>query len=444
VAAFVQQDSIYQIVDYSGDYTLNAGNVLQSDKARLSVDFGYLSAIFRGITDGNGNNRFERGESGTVNIALTSLAPFADAHNISLRVSSLCEYVEVADTSFAIDLIPVNDTVYLPINIHVHDFDVPQMASLELSYSWDGILSRIDTIQFKIGIDSVLVWDGSYDNNLKNYLKPFIDSLNFAYEWFSEADSGKPYLYEDYRTIFYISGQRFPDSSDANLLISAIDYGKNLIISGQNIAESFNSIFPDFLTNYIGITLISNSTTDRKLIGAGNIFALDDSVVIGGSGAYANQNSKDVIDIITGSGALPILYYRALTGSDADSVAGVYMVCPSGNRVIFLGFGAEGVGSLGTYLTKKNFLATLFGLRSDVSENSKISVSNTIILKSGQEIKLDENINKVFLVGVDGRLISEIKTLRGKVVISDLKGGIYYLIYEDTKGLQKKKVLVVD
>lgn len=217
-----------------------------------------------------------------------------------------------------------------------------------------------------------------------------------------------------------------------------------MIISGQNIAESFNSIFPDFLTNYIGITLISNSTTDRKLIGAGNIFALDDSVVIGGSGAYANQNSKDVIDIITGSGALPILYYRALTGSDADSVAGVYMVCPSGNRVIFLGFGAEGVGSLGTYLTKKNFLATLFGLRSDVSENSKISVSNTIILKSGQEIKLDENINKVFLVGVDGRLISEIKTLRGKVVISDLKGGIYYLIYEDTKGLQKKKVLVVD
>lgn len=444
VAAFVQQDSIYQIIDYGNSYILNAGNVIQSGKGKLTVDFGYVTAICSGITDSNGNNRFERNESGTVNIALTSRAPFADAHDVILRVRSLNNYVDVIDTAFNFPIIPVNDTVYLPINIQVHNFDIPQMASLELYYSWDGLLSRVDTIRFKIGIDSVLVWDGSYDNVLKNYLKPFIDSLNFAYEWFSEADSGKPYLYEDYRTILYVSGQRFPDVSDANLFISAINSGKNLIISGQNIAESFNSVSPNFLSDYIGITLISNNTTDRKLIGTGNIFGHSDSALIGGSGSYPNQNSKDVIDIIAGSDVLPILYYRALTGSDVDSIAGILKLYPSGNRVIFLGFGVEGVGSSGTYLTKKNFLGKLFGVNIGIDEQIEPSFHETLVLKRGEELKLSKNVNKVFLYSADGRLIKEISASGGRITFSESKAGIYYLIYEDDRRLIRKRLLLLD
>ena len=444
VVAFVQQDSIYPIVDYSGSYTLNAGNVLQSDKARLTVNFGYLTSIFRGISDANSNRRFERNENGTINLALTSVAPFSDAHNVILRVRSLNQYLTVMDTLFNYSVIQVNDTVEIPVNVQVGNFDAPQFANIVLDYSWDGIMSKIDTIQIKLGVDTVLVWDGSYDSNLKSYLKVFIDSLNFAYEWFSEADSGKPYLYDDYRTILYISGQRLPDTVDANMLINAVNSGKNLIISGQNIAESFNAVYPSFLTDYVGINLIAPNTGDRKLKGSGTIFSANDSILIGGSGAYANQNSKDVIDVISGSGTLPILYYQALTGSDLDSVAGVLKIHPSGNRVLFLGFGVEGVGSSGTFMTKKNFLATLFGIPSGIDEHIKPVKLKALVVKRGQWVKLDDSISEVYLYSADGRLLDGIKVEKGKIDVSCLKEGVYYLIYRSDRGLSRNKIVIVE
>jgi thiol-disulfide isomerase/thioredoxin len=444
VAAFVQQDSIYQIIEYNGSYTLNAGNVLQSGKARVTVNFGYLQAMFRGISDANNNRRFERNENGIINLALTSVAPFSDAHNVVLRIRSLNQYLSVLDTMFNYSVVPVNDTVEVPVQVQVGDFDNPQYAKLVLDYSWDGILSRVDTIQIKIGVDTVLVWDGSYDNSLKNYLKPFIDSLNFAYEWFSEADSGKPYLYNDYRTIFYVSGQRLPDNTDANLFISAINDGKNLIISGQNIAESFDTLNPSFLRDYLGVTFVAANTGDRKLKGTGTVFSTNDSVVIGGAGAYSNQTSKDVIEVVAGSGSLPILYYRALTGSDADSVAGVYRIHPSGSRIIFLGFGVEGVGTSGTYMTKRNFLATLFGINSSVGEQFGPSKFNTLFVKRGQLLKFDDNLSEVRFYSADGRLMDKVKVHNGVMDLSELKSGVYYLIYKSDKGYNKKRVVIIE
>lgn len=222
-------------MEYNG-YTLNASDVLQSAKARVRVNYGHVKFIFRGIQDQNGNRRFERNENGFLRVSFTALPPFLNAHNVHLSFSSLDSSLLIGSYPTVIDSIAVNDTVNLNIPVSVSDFDSPHYASIVVNYTWDNYMSGSDTVVLKIGVDTVLVWDGSYDAGLSNYLRPFLDSLGLKYEWQSEADSGKPYLFEDYRTVLYVSGQVLPDTSTINYLRNIINLGKNVIISSQNFA----------------------------------------------------------------------------------------------------------------------------------------------------------------------------------------------------------------
>jgi len=177
-------------------------------------------------------------------------------------------------------------------------------------------------------------------------------------------------------------------------------------------------------------------------MGTGHIFALTDSALFGGSGALSNQNSKDVIGVISGSGTIPILYYRAISGSDVDSVAGVYRALPSGSRVIYLAFGVEEIGSSGTFMTKKDFLQRLFiGLTNVKDERNKI-VLKDILLRSGTPLNLPTGVNKVYVYSVDGKLVKTLENTGNGIKI-DWPSGIYYLVVEREGHWERRKMIVV-
>ncbi|HOL23951.1 MAG TPA: T9SS type A sorting domain-containing protein [Candidatus Hydrothermia bacterium] len=447
-AAFVQSDSIYTIRDYDNQYSLNAGKVIQSGKGRVQVDFGNVIAIFDGIEDENGNRRLERNESGTANISFTSVEPFSDASNVNISVISLDPDLTVSNGSYSFSIIPAGDTVSVQVDLQASNFSSPHMSSLQVSYSWDGSFNEVDTFRFKLGVDSVLIWDGSFDANLTNYVRPYVNSLGFVYEWQSEADSGKPFLYDDYRHILYIAGQTYPDISVFSWLKSAIDEGKNIIISGQNIAERAETVDPEFLSDYLHIELIETNTADRKLKGTGIVFTINDSCLFGGSGAYNNQTSKDVIRANYAEGVIyPILNYRSLTDTqDQDSIAGVYLETTSGSRVIFLSFGVEGVGSTGNYITKTTFMSRLFqGIITSISEPQIDNLATNNIVRSGTFLSLEKGfVGDVFLYTADGRLVKTLKADDGNIKLDNtLKPGIYFLFYNNRGNSNRQKLVIL-
>ncbi len=447
VAAFVQHDSIYQIRDYNNNYTLNAARVLQSHKARVRVNYGYLTTTFGGYSDENNNRRLERNESGYVHIRISNAPTFVEAQNVIISPISLNPYLTFLEDSISGLVIAPGQTETVSIPVQVGNFPYPQMARFAIQLQWDNNFSRVDTFQFKIGIDSVLVWDGSLDSYLKNYTLQYIDSVGCAYEWYSEADSGRPYIYDEYTTILYLSGQQLPDTGVFNMLQYLIDSGRNLIISGQNIVQSATSNDPDFLQNYLGVSFLAPNTGDRKLKGTGIIFETTDSAIIGGGGAYNNQNSKDVIDTLPGSNALPILFYRALSGSDADSIAGIYRELPGGNRLIFLAFGMEGVGTQSSFnITKAQFYRRLFlGISTGAKEAVRPIVGKRTILKSGQVLKVGSDVKEIHLFSPDGRFVKVITpSSSGEIRLDNLKSGIYYLIYQTKDGdTQRERLIIV-
>ncbi|MGB9824281.1 MAG: T9SS type A sorting domain-containing protein [Candidatus Hydrothermia bacterium] len=441
VATFVQNDSIYQIMDYSGSYTLNAGNVIQAAKARLTVNYGYVTSRFAGVDDSNNNRRLERNESGTLRIIFKNNPPFNVAHNINISFVSLDPYLNILNPVHQISTLAAGDSVTVSVNVEALDFPEPHFARIVANYNWDGILSRSDTFSFKVGVDTVLVWDGSGNITVASNIKTYMDSLPFHYEWHSEADSGKPYLYDDYRTILYISGQVIPDTSVINYLKTIINSGKNLIISSQNIAEAANTLDPGFLSSYLGVRFLTPNTGDRKLIGAGFIFEPQDSAIFGGTGAVANQTSKDVIEVISGS-AQPVLYYRALSGSDVDSVAGIYRVHSSGSKILHLSFGIEGIGTTGTYLSKRVFMERLFIGLTGINERGGVSAFSSRVLKSGDIVRIPEKTISLRIYSADGKLIRMEKPTSTRVRLN-LETGIYFLLIEGEKGSYREKVVIV-
>ncbi len=441
VAAFVQSDSIYQISDYSGSYTLNAGNVIQAAKARLTVNYGYVTSRFAGVNDFNNNRRLERNESGTLRIIFRNNPPFNTAHNINVSFVSLDPYLNILNPVHQISTLGAGDSVIVSVNVEALDFPEPHFARIVANYNWDGILSRSDTFSFKVGVDTVLVWDGSGNITVASNIKTYMDSLPFPYEWHSEADSGKPYLYDDYRTILYISGQVTPDTSVINYLKTIINSSKNLIISSQNLAEAANTLDPGFLSNYLGVRFVAPNTGDRKLIGAGFIFEPQDSAIFGGVGAVANQTSKDVIEVISGS-AQPVLYYRALSGSDVDSVAGIYRVHSSGSKILYLPFGVEGIGTTGSYLPKKVFMERLFVGSTGINEREGVSALSSRVLKSGDVVIIPEKTVSLRIYSADGKLIRMEKPASTRVILN-LETGVYFLLIEGEKGSYREKVIIV-
>lgn len=441
IAAFVQSDSTYSIRDYSDSYNLVAGNILQASKARLRVNYGNVGMVFRGLIDFNGNRRLERNENGVIRLGFSSNTPFSTAHDVNISISSLDPYLTVQTGSFYLDSIQIGDTVEIGVNVTALNFPEPHISKLVVNYSWDGILSRVDTVRLKLGVDTVLVWDGSYNAGVASNIRIYVDSLGFVYEWQSEADSGKPYIYPEYRTVLYVSGQVMPDTSVINRLKAVISSGKNLIISSQNLGERANIVDPDFLNLTLGVSFLSPNTSDRKLMGTGNMFSLSDSAIIGGSGSYANQNSKDVIEVIGGSGSLPILFYRTLSGNDVDSVAGIYKISPSGSRIIYLAFGIEGVGNITGYMTKRDFMTKLFEGVSNVREATFAKGCDTQVLRYGSFIKLPAGVSKMKIYSIDGRIARAFPEVPSSIMI-DLSPGLYYLTFEKEGSLIKRRILI--
>lgn len=142
-------------------------------------------------------------------------------------------------------------------------------------------------------------------------------------------------------------GKNALSQSDINLLKSFFDNGGRMYMIGAEIAwgladpqapsyGSPNDI--DFLHTYLHADYINDDNPNTTVRGFAND-PIGDGLYFSFTSGIQNQDTPDQISPRTG--AVPILYY----GSDQSAIAGI-RYADKKNRLVYLGFGLEGMGAL--------------------------------------------------------------------------------------------------
>ncbi len=425
----------------------NTKEVLQSEIVRLPIDYGYLKLVNNWYSDsiGNGNNRLEPVDSAIYFFTITNIPPYNTATDINIHLYSSDTFLHFNASSFHFDSLQVNDTITFFTKI-ISSGGPSRMSELYLEMESDsGRFHIVDTLYLKVGFDSLLVWDATENKMLKDYVLPYLDDLQVTYDFYSETDSGIPDLYPEYKYLIYFSGNKTPTSSDIERLKDYMDEGISAFITGQNIAKSQDSIF---LTHYLKVRFLYDTTLDLLTKGAGFIFNPEDTIFLTGQGSAMNQSSKDVIEPLPGT--IPILYYRKYGNvSDTDTAAAVAYDDGS-KKVVFFAFGYEGTGEL--KIGKKEVLRRVLnylGYSISGIEEKGLSFSHTpervIFLSSSiMRVPLKYNGKKYVIYDPAGARQCEGKVKDGIIRLpSYMKNGIYFLkIQNDTQSVVRRLLLV--
>ncbi len=419
--------------------------VFQAEWKRFEVNYGDLKVLNFSYSDsiGNNNGRLEPDDSAVFNIGIYNHPPYNTADYVCISLWTDDSTLIFSDTSFYFDSIGTHDTVYIS-SIGRALSSSPHSSNIYLRMVSDsGSFDKTDTFTIKIGIDSLLVYDATDNRNIRNYVLPYLDTLNVSYDFQSKIDSGKPIIYPDYKYIFYYTGSQIPDSQDIEFLENSMNNGKNMFISGQNIAKTQDSLF---LTDYLKVKFLYDTTLDLLARGAGFIFNPEDTIFLTGQGSAMNQYSKDVIEPL--SGATPILYYRKYRDTtDLDTVAAV-AYDDGTKRVVFFAFGYEGTGEL--RIGKKEILRRVLNYLgyniSGIAEKTALSTksSGAIILHSStlriQGVKEHDRYTVYNAAGIR-KYQGYIKDGRIKFP-EDLKDGIYFVKLSGNNNEIKRVVLL--
>lgn len=415
IIAFVQNDSTKE--------------VLQANMVRIPVDYGKLALVSHRYSDsiGNNNSRLEPGDSAIFYFTITDLPPYATANWVHINISSDDPQIHIETPNMYIDSITVYDTITVSTMVKCTGGTTRFVNLFFEMFSDSGAFHSIDTLSIKIGFDSLIVWDGTQNKTLREYVLPYLNELGVSYDFHSQIDSGLPKIADAYKYIIYYSGNSTPSQEVISLLEEFMDSGINAFITGQNIASTQDSVF---LEDYLRVRFLYDTTTDLLVIGTGNLFYPEDTVFLTSTGSAMNQYSKDVIEPLPG--AEPILYYRKYNQSDSDTTAGL-AYDDSTKRVVFFAFGYEGMGTLGT--GKKEVLRRVLNYLgysiSNVREDERmqhLKNANTFLIFSSK-IYLQDVPNTVFRIySPSGRLTSHGYVHNNLLKIPrNLKNGVYFV-----------------
>ncbi len=421
--AFVQNDS--------------SREVIQASMIRIPVDYGKLVLLGHRYTDsiGNNNRRLEPEDSAIFYFTITDVKPYNTAKWVNISISTDDPFIDIETPSMYLDSITVQDTVTISTKVRCTGGNTRFVNLFFEMTSDSGKFYSMDTISVKVGFDSLLVWDGSINKTLRDYVLPYLDELGVHYDFQSQIDSGRPYIMDAYKYLMYYSGNNTPDSPTIALLEEFLDSGVNAFITGQNIASTQDSIF---LTNYLRVRFLYDTTLDLLVVGTGNIFYPQDTVFLTSGGSAMNQYSKDVIEPL--SDAIPLFYYRKYNQPDSDTVAAV-AYDDGTKRVVFFAFGYEGMGTvkMGKKEALRRVLNYLGYSISEVKEktvNKRPSYGRTIVARSlSLPIPLTEG-STVSVYSKDGSLKFKKTIYRGILDLpEDLANGVYFI---KVKGKEEK------
>ncbi len=190
--------------------------------------------------------------------------------------------------------------------------------------------------------DVFLVGEDSAD--YQQYYQASLDSLGMtANAWNTVTKGPAPFpagtKFRKKTVIYFTATKNTPiDNRGLDSLHAALGAGCNLFLTGQNIAELNDS--SSFLQNDLGVGFGGNSSIVYSAGVSGDLFS---GFGFYTTGAGANdQNSRDILTLLTPR-ARPVLGYGATAQGGTAAVR--IDSAGSGGRVVYMGFGFEGINT---------------------------------------------------------------------------------------------------
>jgi hypothetical protein len=242
----------------------------------------------------------------------------------------------------------------------------------------DSALVIADTFygfDFLIDPATLLLVNRDLNGQYSRYYRENLDSLGVTYvDWVVQDQGLPPFAQMDEfgtRTIIWFSGDNTvntlsPEEQDS--LISFLNGGGNLFLTGQNIAEELNG--SPLLSNYVRCDFDSN-TTENIMLGVGGdpIGGGINIYIIGGE--PNNQISQEVLVPLAGADSV-FTYIQGGAGAVKYS-SGAY-------KTVLFGFGFEALNAVGTFASRLVVLERVlnwFGISTEVEEeNRKLGIKN--------------------------------------------------------------------
>ncbi|MBD3290728.1 M6 family metalloprotease domain-containing protein, partial [candidate division KSB1 bacterium] len=373
-------------LDYNENPTQVAvWNISQPDSvmtANVEVFYGrpYLAVGITNVedVDGNLNGRAEAGETAALSIRLGN--EWAELSDVTVKIStadsgisfqndelflgdlSSKSLVETSAAPFMFGISPQFEThrVYF-------DLEISGIAAFEPFVE----NRKISTM---IGIPGILLVDDDGGDDFETFIQASLDSLDQPFDDANLEVSTALTKGYSYNTMIWITGKELETAltpAEQDSLRMFLKDGGRLLLTGQNIAENLAQQGSNFLSDVLHVEWAEN-IADRLLKGVtGDPVSdtLKQIVIAGGDGAR-NQVSPD--NLIPDDTAKVMLRYSKYP----ETAAAVRVQdVQTNSKIVFMGFGMEGVNSeFPGFATRNQLLANILSwLESDITGVQKIA-----------------------------------------------------------------------
>lgn len=200
----------------------------------------------------------------------------------------------------------------------------------------------------------LLVDDDGGDQYETYYLNPLAEAEFDTYWWdVYQRGTPDPADLSIFDGVVWFTGNALDSAltpAEINALIQFLDSGGNLLISGQNIAQSIPN--EPFLSQYLGASFGSTTTPQFQVYGIeGDPVTAGMEMWFPGAGGAGNQTSPDQISAV-GAGTLAAYY-------GVGAQPGAMVRVEDDYKSLFLAFGLEGVSGANNTTTRLQFLTAV-------------------------------------------------------------------------------------
>jgi immune inhibitor A len=320
--------------------------------------------------DGNANGRPDPGENVSWVVYERNLgAPAAD---VTFLVTSDDPQLEFLDSTSAVGTVATGilcSNAGDPFTFHVPSSYVARVVEFHLTVtSSTNSYLRTDTILAHVGPDQVLLVDDdarlsplrSYDSS---FIMPVLDSLRVPYAHWEVKGQGTPTTLSNYPAVIWYTGDRRTDPvsgpdttltpSERAAIAAYLAQGGHLWLTGQQVAHMLDIADSSFMHNYLHAAY-GGAFNDFMARGVeGDVVGDQTLYVLGGGGGAGNQLDKDLL--VPVNGAVPAFSEDA----NPSNITGIRY--EGACKVLFLGWGVEGIGDDVAYLFGAQTRSVLIG-----------------------------------------------------------------------------------
>ncbi len=238
------------------------------------------------ISDANGDNIFERGETGVIVTSTYRNYSISPGTNVVFTLTTDDSDLTITNGVYNYGYFPPDTSIAIPFSptFSVNDDARGKIANMNLGWQTDDGYSGTDTtLKIIIGKLPILIVDDDSDADDDDFTQAeklytnILDQQNVTYALWDRNMMGSlsPATITNFPIVIWLTAWCFPslDLDDQNAIARFLDNGGNLFITGQDIGWDFNDPsgygYPqrDFYANYLHATYYADDSPINTVIG---------------------------------------------------------------------------------------------------------------------------------------------------------------------------------